>query len=155
MKRLQAFLPLTFLLAASGMAQVTTPAATPAPVPPPASAAEPSFDELIEIKATPYRPALTRDPFSAPTDAEQAAKGDLVEDMGVKGWVRRGGKIFLVATDSRGNVRSLPVGYNFRDGKIAEITEKAVTFQCWDINSTNRSAFRTVVKTFKREEGKR
>ncbi|NTV74994.1 MAG: hypothetical protein HGA66_12400, partial [Holophaga sp.] len=44
-------------------------------------------DELIAVRATPYRPTLQRDPFSAPTDAEQTNKGDMVDELGVKGMV--------------------------------------------------------------------
>lgn len=151
MQRAQRLLPLCFMLVAQVTSVIGQEAVPPvAPLVP-----EPSFEELIEIKQTPYQSTLKRDPFSAPSDAEQAAKGDLVEDMGVKGWVRRGGKILLVASDARGNVRTFPAGHRFRDGEIASINEKAVTFHCWDINSTNRSAYRSVVKTFKREEGKR
>jgi DNA/RNA-binding domain of Phe-tRNA-synthetase-like protein len=47
------------------------------------------------------------------------------------------------------------VGYKFRDGEIVSIDEKGVTFRQWDVNSTVRTAFRTIVKSFKREEGKR
>ncbi|BDU72469.1 hypothetical protein [Mesoterricola silvestris] len=112
-------------------------------------------DELIAVRATPYRPTLQRDPFSAPTDAEQTNKGDLVDDIGVKGMVVSNGKVLAVVTDARGNVRSLPIGYRFRDGELVAINDKSVTFHQWDASSTNTKIFRTVVKTFKREEGKR
>ena len=128
----------------------TSPVATPA-----APEAPLSIDELIQVKQIPYRATLNRDPFSAPTDIEQANKGDLVDDIGVKGWLKSGGVSFAVVTDSRGNTRKLPVGYKFRDGEIVSMDDKSVTFHQWDISSTNRSVYRTVVKTFKREEGKR
>jgi hypothetical protein len=124
--------------------------ATPAP-----ADASPSQDELIQVKQIPYLAALKRDPFSAPTDVEQASKGDLVDDIGVKGWLKSGGVSYAVVSDSRGNTKKLPIGYKFRDGEIVAIDEKSVTFHQWDISSTNRSVYRTVVKTFKREEGKR
>lgn len=131
------------------------PAATVAtPAQPPADAM-PSQDELIQVKQIPYRASLIRDPFSAPTDVEQASKGDLVDDIGVKGWLKSGGIAYAVVSDSRGNTKKLPIGYKFRDGEIVAIDEKSVTFHQWDISSTNRSVYRTVVKTFKREEGKR
>jgi len=112
-------------------------------------------EELIQVKKVPYLATLNRDPFSAPTDLEQSNKGDLVDDIGVKGWLKSGGVAFAVVTDSRGNVRKLPVGYKFRDGEIVSIDDKSVTFHQWDVSSTNRSTYKTIVRTFKREEGKR
>lgn len=128
--------------------QPVTPAAAAAP---PAS----STDDLLLIKPTPYRPVMVRDPFATPSDSEQGTKGDLIDDIGVKGRVVSGGKSFVVISDSRGVTRKVPVGYKFRDGEVVAIDDKAVTFHQWEINSTNRSAYRTVVKAFKREEGKR
>jgi hypothetical protein len=110
-------------------------------------------DELLVIKTTPYHPTLVRDPFSAPTDVENASKGDLIDDIGVKGRIVTNGKVLAVVSDSRGNVRWLPAGYKFRDGELYEITEKAVIFHQRDIGSTN-GVFRTVVKPFNREGGK-
>jgi len=112
-------------------------------------------DDLIAVRATPYRPTLVRDPFAAPSDSEQTNKGDLVDDIGLKGVVISSGKPMAVVTDSRGNIRMLPVGYKFRDGELVGISDKSVTFHQWDPASTNTRIFRTVVKTFKREEGKR
>lgn len=129
----------------------TSPVATPAA----ASSDAISQAELTQVKQIPYRASLIRDPFSAPTDVEQANKGDLVDDIGVKGWLKSGGISYAVVSDSRGNTKKLPIGYKFRDGEIVAIDEKSVTFHQWDISSTNRSVYRTVVKTFKREEGKR
>jgi hypothetical protein len=128
----------------------TSAVATPA-----ATNVIPSQEELIQVKKIPYRATLSRDPFSAPTDLEQSNKGDLVDDIGVKGWLRSGGVAYAVVTDSRGNVRKLPVGYKFRDGEIVAIDDKSVTFHQWDVSSTNRSTYKTIVRTFKREEGKR
>ena len=154
-------LPMLFLsacmgLALSAQATKTPPTAKPGvtPVAPVAVAVAPE-DELLAIKAVPYHPTLIRDPFSAPSDIESSKQGDLVDDVGIKGWVVSGGKFLAVVTNSRGNIRQLPVGYKFRDGEIVAINDKAVTFHQWDISSTNRSVFRTVVKPFKREEGKR
>lgn len=110
-------------------------------------------DELLIIKATPYKPTLVRDPFSAPTDVANENKGDLIDDIGVKGRIVSNGKVLAVVSDSRGNVRWLPVGYKFRDGELSEISEKAVVFRQRDINSTS-GVYRTVVKPFKREGGK-
>nr|WP_320131944.1 hypothetical protein [uncultured Holophaga sp.] len=128
-------------------------AATPEPVPAPAPAS-PAVADLIKIEAIPFAPKQRRDPFKVPTEAELASKGDLVDDIGVKGRVVSNGKVMLVATDSRGNIRTFPVGYPFRDGVIVAITPNAVTFHQWEINTTNKSVYRTVVKTFKPEEGK-
>ena len=112
-------------------------------------------DDLIAVRATPYRPTLQRDPFSAPTDAEQTNKGDMVDDIGVKGVVTANHKMLAVVTDARGGVRLLPVGYRFRDGELVAISDKGIVFHQWDASSTNTKIFKTVVKTFKREEGKR
>lgn len=139
----------SILLVAQAPAAKTPAVAAPvgeAPMAPPE-------DELLVIKATPYQPKLVRDPFSAPTDVENANKGDLIDDIAVKGRIVSNGKVLAVVADSRGNVRWLPAGYKFRDGELSEITEKAVVFRQRDVNSTS-GAFRTVVKPFKREGGK-
>lgn len=149
---MRAILPILVVGALTQLGAQTPKTEAPATAYKPAP--DPVFEEIIQIKTTPYKPDLKRDPFSAPSDADQARKGDLVEDIGVKGWVRSGGKMLVVVTDSRGNVRTLPRGYRFRNGVIASITEKAVTFHVWEIGSTNTSVYRTLVKTYKREEGK-
>jgi hypothetical protein len=107
------------------------------------------------IKATPYHPSIQRDPFSAPRDERPADAVDVLDDIAVKGMIKKDGKNFAIISDSRGNVRWLPVGHRFKDAEITAITDKAVTFHQWEMNSTNRSTFRTITKTFKREEGKR
>lgn len=119
----------------------------------PAQSQLPLEDELLVIKVTPYKPTLVRDPFSAPTDVANENRGDLIDDIGVKGRIISNGKVLAVVSDSRGNVRWLPVGYKFRDGELSEITEKAVVFRQRDVNSTS-GVYRTVVKPFKREGGK-
>ena len=128
-------------------------AQAPAPAqinPPPAS-----FEDIVHIKPVPYNPTLKRDPFATATDDETTGKGDTVEDISIKGVLRKDGKLFAVVSDSRGNVNWLPVGHVFRDGVIAAIDEKSVTFHQWELNSTNHSTYRTVVKTFKREEAQK
>lgn len=112
-------------------------------------------DDLMLVHATPYRPLLLRDPFAAPTDAEQSNKGDQVDDIAIKGRVISHGKALAVVTDARGNMRMLAAGHKFRDGELVAIDEKSVTFHQWDASGTNTRIYRTVVKTFKREEGKR
>jgi hypothetical protein len=112
-------------------------------------------DDLIAARATPYRPTLVRDPFASPTDADQSNKGDLVDDIAVKGRVVANGKVQAVISDSRGNVRTIGPGYRFRDGELVSVEEKAATFHQWDASGSNMRIYRTVVKTFKREEGKR
>jgi hypothetical protein len=112
-------------------------------------------DDLMMVRATPYHPTLLRDPFSTPTDAEQTNKGDSVDDIAIKGRVVARGKAMAVVSDGRGNIRMLGVGYRFRDGELISIDEKSVTFHQWDASGINTKAYRTVVKTFKREEGKR
>jgi len=123
----------------------------PAPATPAAAPAE----DVAIIKITPYRPTIHRDPFSAPRDERPSDALDLLDDIAVKGMIRKDGKNFAVVSDSRGNVRWLPVGHRFKDGEISAITDKSVVFHQWELNTTNRSTFRTVTKTFKREEGKR
>jgi hypothetical protein len=142
------------LLLAGDAAKPPTPSAPPAPVAVPVAATS-AEDDILQIKPVPYHPSLIRDPFKAPTDLENSRQGDLVDDIGVKGRVVSGGKVLVIVSDSRGNIRSLPIGYKFRDGEIVAVDTKAVTFHQWDVNSTNRSVFRTIVRPFKREEGKR
>ena len=140
--------PLALLVGTALLAQAP---GQPAPA---ALAAAPAEDVAI-IKATPYKPTVKRDPFSAPKDERPADALDLLDDISVKGMIRKDGKDFAIVSDSRGNVRWLPVGHRFKDGEIAAITDKAVIFHQWEMNTTNRSTFRTITKTFKREEGKR
>jgi len=129
------------------------PAGKTVPSVPVASTPAPEVD-LTKIEPIPYSPRQKRDPFSAPSETERGGRGDLVDDIGVKGRVISNGKVLLVVTDSRGNIRTLPVGHRFKDGEIVAISERAVTFHQWEINSTNKSVYRTLVKTFKPEEGK-
>ena len=112
-------------------------------------------DDLMMVHATTYHPTLLRDPFSTPTDAEQSNKGDSVEDIAIKGRVVSRGKAMAVVSDARGNIRMLSPGFRFRDGELIAVDEKSVTFHQWDASGANMKAYRTVVKTFKREEGKR
>ena len=127
-------------------------AQAPATAPP---AATPVAEDVAIIKVTPYKPSIHRDPFSAPRDERPTDALDVLDDIAVKGMIRKDGKNFAVVSDSRGNVRWLPIGHRFKDGEITAITDKAVTFHQWEVNTTNRSIFRTITKTFKREEGKR
>ena len=112
-------------------------------------------DDVAIIKITPYRPTIQRDPFSAPREERAADGQDVLDDIAVKGMIQKDGKNFAVVSDSRGNVRWLPIGHRFKDGEITAISDKTVTFHQWEVNTTNRSIFRTITKTFKREEGKR
>ena len=141
--------PIALLACLSLQAQAP---AKPGSEAPPATA--PAEDVAI-IKATPYKPSIQRDPFAAPRDERPADALDLLDDIAVKGMIKKDGKNFAVVSDSRGNVRWLPVGHRFKDGEISAITDKAVIFHQWEVNTTNRSVFRTITKTFKREEGKR
>ncbi|MBP1771306.1 MAG: hypothetical protein H6P99_469 [Holophagaceae bacterium] len=143
--------PLSMLL----MSSVALVAQAPAKPAEAAPAAAPVAEDVAIIKTTPYKPAIQRDPFSAPRDERPADALDVLEDIAVKGMIRKDGKNFAIVSDSRGNVRWLPVGHRFKDGEITAITDKAVTFHQWEVNTTNRSVFRTITKTFKREEGKR
>jgi Tfp pilus assembly protein PilP len=144
--------PLAFLAGTLLLAQAPAPApATTGP----ALAAAPVPEDVAIIKATPYKPVIQRDPFATPRDDRPTDAQDLLDDISVKGVLRRDGKNFAIISDSRGNVRWLPVGHRFKDGEIAAITDSAVIFHQWELNTTNRSVFRTVTKTFKREEGNR
>lgn len=148
----------TLMLLGAGvlLAAQSNPAPAPAPAEvPEAKAVAPAAPDPLTIKAVPYRPTMNREPFASPTEDQDKGKGDMVDDIGVKGYTRKNGKYFAVVSDKRGSIRELPVGYKFRDGEIASIDEKGVTFRQWDVNSTVRTAFRTIVKSFKREEGKR
>ncbi|GLH72593.1 hypothetical protein GETHLI_10950 [Geothrix limicola] len=141
-------LPFTLLLGTALLAQAPEKPAQPAPTAAPA-------EDVAIIKATPYKPTIQRDPFSAPRDERASDALDLLDDIAVKGMIRKDGKNFAIVSDSRGNVRWLPVGHRFKDGEITAITDKTVVFHQWELNTTNRSTFRTITKTFKREEGKR
>ncbi|WP_243383654.1 pilus assembly protein PilP [Geothrix alkalitolerans] len=144
------------LLAGLTLAAQTGPAAKPAEAPAATTTApEVPAQDVAVIKITPYKPTIQRDPFSTPRDDRPADALDLIDDISVKGMIRKDGKNFAIVSDSRGTVRWLPVGHRFKDGEIASITDKAVTFHQWDVNTTNRSIFRTITKLFKREEGKR
>ncbi|WP_257303518.1 pilus assembly protein PilP [Geothrix campi] len=131
------------------------PAEAPAEKVAEAPVSEPPAQDVAVIKITPYKPTIQRDPFATPRDDRPADALDLIDDISVKGMIRKDGKNFAIVSDSRGNVRWLPAGHRFKDGEISSITDKAVTFRQWDVNTTNRSVFRTITKTFKREEGKR
>jgi len=132
------------------------PVAGATPAPPPLTADQGiNPEDLMMVRATPYHPTLLRDPFATPTDSEQTNKGDSVDDIAVKGRVVSRGKAMAVVSDARGNIRMLSPGYKFRDGELISIDEKAVTFHQWDAGAINMKSYRTVVKTFKREEGKR
>lgn len=141
------------------LAQARKAEPTPASKPPePSKTAEanaPDPEDLIRQKAIPYRPSSSRDPFQAISDESGAQKGELVDEVAVMGRIVTHGKPMAVISDGTGKVRWLPVGYKFRDGRIAAIDDKAVTFHQWEVNSTNTSIYRTVIRTFKREEGKR
>lgn len=137
--------------------KVTPPGKPGSSVATPAQSGTPEIttEDLLVINATPYKPTLVRDPFATPTDAEQSNKGDLVDDIAVKGRVISGGKVLAVVSDARGNIRTLPIGFKFRDGVLVAIDEKTVTFHQWDPGATNTRIYRTIVKIYKREEAKR
>jgi hypothetical protein len=122
-----------------------------------ASSAQPAApqEDVAAVKQVPYQPTVSREPFQVLGDSTAGKGGDYVDDIAVKGCLRKEGKLFAIISDSRGNVRWLEVGYRFKDGMIAAIDDKSVTFHQWDPNSTNTNVFRKVVKTFKREEAKR
>jgi hypothetical protein len=151
---------LLFPLAMFALAAADPPKTPPKAKQNPAAVAQPAKesldeDELIQMRATPYQPKLERDPFKSPTEAgTEFMRPDMVEDIAVKGRIFSGGKILAVVVDSRGNVRWLPIGHRFKDGEIASIDDKSVTFHQWDPAASSRH-FKTIVKTFKREEGKR
>lgn len=145
--------PILLLAGTALLAQGQSPSAS---VPATAVAAPaPVVEDVAIIKATPYKPTIQRDPFSAPRDERPVDALDVLDDIAVKGMIKKDGKNFAIISDSRGNVRWLPVGHRFKDAEITAITDKAVTFHQWEMNTTNRSIFRTITKTFKREEGKR
>jgi len=139
----------------SGTAIYAQAPGKPMPAAAPNVTATPEIEDVATIKATPYKPSIQRDPFSAPREERSSDALDLLDDIAVKGMINKDGKNFAVVSDSRGNVRWLPVGHRFKDAEITAITDKAVIFHQWEVNTTNRSIFRTITKTFKREEGKR
>ncbi|HET6330224.1 MAG TPA: hypothetical protein VFF76_05485 [Holophagaceae bacterium] len=141
--------------AKKGKAPEASKAATPAPVNAAAPAVADQADDITVIKPVPYQPALKRDPFASPSDDSTKNQGNLVEDIAVKGVVSGpDGKLLAVIVDSHGKSTVVPVGFRLRDGEIVGIDSRGVTFHQWELNTTNRSAYRTVVKTFKNEEAK-
>jgi hypothetical protein len=137
--------------AQKGKATQATPAVAAAA---PAAVAD-QADDITVIKAVPYQPTLKRDPFASPSDDSNKNQGNLVEDIAVKGVVSGpDGKLLAVIVDSHGKSTVVPVGFRLRDGEIVGIDSHGVTFHQWELNTTNRSAYRTVVKTFKNEEAK-
>jgi hypothetical protein len=147
-------LALTGALGAQAPAQKgKTPEAAPANASAPAAADQ--ADDITVIKPVPYQTTLKRDPFATPSDDSSKSQGNLVEDIAVKGVVSGpDGKLLAVIVDSHGKSTVVPVGFRLRDGEIVGIDSRGVTFHQWELNTTNRSAYRTVVKTFKNEEAK-
>lgn len=119
------------------------PQAPPAPV------------DVTQVKAVPYNPTVKREPFRALGEDRKPGDADIIDDIAVKGFTRRDGKFYAVVADSRGMIREMEVGHPFKDGVIAAIDTKGVTFHQWDPSTTNRKIFKVVVKTFKREESTR
>ena len=140
--------------AQKGKAPGASKTAAPPAVAPAAAVADPA-DDITVIKPVPYAPSLKRDPFATPSDDSNKNQGNLVEDIAVKGVVSGpDGKLLAVIVDSHGKSTVVPVGFRLRDGEIVGIDSRGVTFHQWELNTTNRSAYRTVVKTFKNEEAK-
>ncbi|MBS1784904.1 MAG: hypothetical protein JST24_05705 [Acidobacteria bacterium] len=139
--------------AAKPAAPAATPDASAANAAGQATAA--AADDITVITPIPYAPTLKRDPFAVPNDDASKSQGNMVEDIAVKGVVRgNDGKFLAVIVDSHGKSTFVPVGFRLRDGEIVSITPQGVTFHQWELNTTNRSVYRTVVKTFKNEEVK-
>ena len=148
-----AFLPVILGAASLLSAQAPPPAAPAAPAQPGAAADQ--QDDITVIKPVPYAPQLKRDPFATPSEDSRKNLGNLVEDIAVKGVVRgNDGKYLAVIVDSHGKTSFVPNGFKLRDGEIVAIDDRGVTFHQWELNSTNHTAYRTVVKKFKNEETK-
>lgn len=145
--------PLGAQAPAKGKAPEARKASGPAPAATPA--APDQADDITVIKPVLYQTTLKRDPFATPSDDSSKSQGNLVEDIAVKGVVRgNDGKYLAVIVDSHGKSTFVPVGFRLRDGEIVGIDARSVTFHQWEVNTTNRSAYRTIVKTFKNEEAK-
>jgi hypothetical protein len=122
-------------------------------VPAASQAKDVSQQELIQTAKVPYNPTLIRDPFSSPSDLSNGVRQETIDEIGIKGRMVKNGKALAIITDSRGKTRLIPIGYRFKDGEVVSVDDHGVTFRQWDPNSTSRSVFKTVVKSFKREEG--
>lgn len=156
--RISMMLSLGMAIANPGVAQPVAKQGAPvapAPVHPAASPADDPARDMLEHVKFPYRPALVRDPFHSPTDSVDKVRAESIDEVGVRGRVVHKGKRFAIVLDSRGKTRMLPVGYQFKDGEITAITDKAVVFRQWDPTSVNRTHAKVVEKQFKREEGNR
>jgi hypothetical protein len=109
-----AWIPPIALLSASlawGAQAKPAPKATPKPAAAAAEKAEPTPEaeavptpaaDPLTAKAVPYRPTITREPFASPSEEQDTGKGDMVDDIGVKGYTRKNGKYFAVVSDKRG-----------------------------------------------------
>src|SRR5512145_680992 len=105
MRRSILLVPSAFAFLSLAAQQPAAKAPVAPAVPAPAAGTSAALEEeLLVIKATTYQPKLIRDPFSAPTDVENASKGDLIDDIAVKGRIVSNGKVLAVVADSRGNV---------------------------------------------------
>lgn len=130
---------------------------TPAPAPTAAVTPSPDAqqDELIQARKIPYRATLKRDPFGTMSDGTKRIQTDSIDETGVLGRLVVQGKPSAIILDSMGKTKFVQVGYQFSDGVLAAIDNQSVTFHQWDPGSTNRSKFKTIIRPFKREEGKR
>jgi hypothetical protein len=112
------------------------------------------MDFLVQSQMVEFRPGLSRDPFSVPSDHTSRSAGILIDEITIKGRVVIRNKPYALILDAYHQAQHLPVGFRFLDGEIKQITDNSVIFNQWDANSTNRSASRPVTKFFKREEDK-
>ena len=121
----------------------------------PANVPDDIMNFLVQSQIVDFKPNLSRDPFVVPSnDPVRSVEGFLIEDIIIQGKVVVRNKPFAIILDNRQNVRTIPVGYEFLDGKLTAITDNALIFDQWDVNTTNRSIQRTITKVFKREEEK-
>ena len=134
----------TFLLAASGAAAFGQARG--------GRDSEDIMDFLIQSQIVEFKPSLSRDPFTVPSDLNNPSRGLLIDEVTIKGRYVKGKTAYAVILDAYQQTLRIPIGYRFLDGEVVNITENAVVFNQWDPNSTNRAASRQVTRFFKSEE---
>ena len=108
---------------------------------------------LVQSQLVEFRPNITRDPFSVPSDTGNRNQGLLlIDEIVIKGKFVQRKKTYAIILDSQQNTLQISVGHLFQDGEVVQITDNSVVFNQWDASSSNRSGSRRVEKFFKRDE---
>ena len=110
---------------------------------------------LIESQIVEFSPNLRRDPFLMPTGTDSVeGRVLLIDDVAYIGRIVFNRRPHAMAVDPTQNTRLFPIGFQFVDGEITQITDSAVVFSQWNPNLGRQSARQTVTRVFKREEAR-